>query len=149
MFFFLEIKIPSIFNPPIFGLLTLNKMTTSLGDTNCLVCSAPSNGICCQACATFFHRSIKERRKYTCQRGQNCRISNGWCGMAINPQINLFSLNRSWTSKFLPGLPPQKMPGNWNDRGEEKGAKSGFWSVKLIKYNLNSPQIFSKEFFSH
>ncbi|CAD5232705.1 unnamed protein product [Bursaphelenchus xylophilus] len=48
----------------------------------CVICGQPSNGYhfrvqSCRACASFFRRSVAEKRVYECRRDNNCEVKGG------------------------------------------------------------------------
>ena len=93
-------------------------------NNSCLVCSGASNGVChfgvqcCRACASFFHRTMKEKRKYNCRWEQNCQISNSLSQSQI---IRHFFTNKfsRWSPEFLSCMSAEKMLPSWHGRGEE------------------------------
>lgn len=79
----------------------------------CAVCSGKISGFhfgvfVCRACASFFRRSVLDKRQYLCRKGNRCAIQSGWeKGMGLGnqqewPAKNFkFSKSKVDRAKFL------------------------------------------------
>uniref|UniRef100_A0A7E4VAB4 Nuclear receptor domain-containing protein n=1 Tax=Panagrellus redivivus TaxID=6233 RepID=A0A7E4VAB4_PANRE len=108
----------------------------------CAICVAPTHGMhfgvsTCKACASFFRRSMVERKRYKCRFQNNCDISN-----QVRNQCRACRLNKCYIMGMVrepsPAPPEPNSAGSFSSESVSSAVISPHTSITLSPPPLNT-----------